>query len=108
MDERAAPAEAENGTHISVRRLSLWLLLALSAAIVGCAALLASTSLEVIRQADRHSADTAQTLLGELQAVARIERLVALGDELVSASEPERWRAAGTAMQALAYLFSLV
>ncbi len=107
MDERATPAEAENGTHISVRRLSLWLLLALSAAIVGCAALLASTSLEVIRQADRHSADTAQTLLGELQSVARIERLVALGDELVSASEPERWRAAGTAMQALAYHPSL-
>ncbi|MDX5409936.1 MAG: EAL domain-containing protein [Thauera sp.] len=96
------PVDPQPVRRLSLRRLSLWLALGAAFALllgVGVVATIAGSTLEL---AERGGQDTATARMEELRAVGNLERMIALGDQFQTETEPLRWRKLALTMQALA------
>lgn len=93
---------------VSLRRMALWLPILGVVLLVGTTLILAMVSLSVIQVAESGGENSAPQQMERLRAVGNLERLIALGDQLDSESDPDKWRAIALTMQALASHPSLI
>ncbi|WP_428623871.1 putative bifunctional diguanylate cyclase/phosphodiesterase [Sedimenticola sp.] len=100
-DSRNKPSLPGDKPRTSLRRLTAWLTLLLIAALAVCAALLASLSLSVIQLAEKTDQEMAPELMRSVRFVGNLERLMALGDQLIFVEDPKQWQSITLAMQAL-------
>jgi diguanylate cyclase (GGDEF)-like protein len=98
-----ATTATASGRQLSLRRLGVWLPVAVAVVIVGATLFIVAISLTVIGLAERGGVDSAPRQMEELRAVGNLERLIALGDQFAAEQDAQRWRSAGLTMQALAF-----
>nr|MBL8455604.1 hypothetical protein [Zoogloeaceae bacterium] len=98
----AAPTRADTRRRLSLRKISLWVSLLTGIAMLVAVGLVALVSESVVSLAEQGGEDFARMRLEELRAVGNLERLVALGDQLLAERDAERQRDLAVTMQALA------
>jgi hypothetical protein len=95
---------AVDHTHLpSLRQLSRWVLGLLLAVAVAASSFFAWRVVGLMRMAQESEERAAPALATKVRAVANVEQLQVLGEQLVNAPAREGWQAAGAAMQALAF-----
>jgi diguanylate cyclase (GGDEF)-like protein/PAS domain S-box-containing protein len=87
----------------SLRQLSRWVLGLLLAVAVAASSFFAWRVVGLMRMAQESEERAAPALATKVRAVANVEQLQVLGEQLVNAPAREGWQAAGAAMQALAF-----
>jgi len=87
---------------VSLRRMSLWLPILGVVLMAGATLMLTMVSLSVLQVAESGGENSAPQQMERLRAVGNLERLIALGDQLDSESDPNKWRSTVLTMQALA------
>lgn len=98
----AGPDPVKQPRRLSLRKFSLWVSLLTGMAMLLAVALVTLVSGSVIRLAEQGGEDFARMRIDELRAVGNIERLIALGDQLLSEHDASRQRNTAITMQALA------
>jgi diguanylate cyclase len=88
---------------ISLKRRSVWLTAVFCVVFAGSVALSIATAVNVQEVASRAGTDAAPEMMDRLHGVGNAEKLIAFGDQLVSADRRDLWLQAGIAMQALIY-----
>jgi len=86
---------------VSLRRMALWLPILGVVLLAGATLMLTMVSLSVLQVADSGGENSALQQMERLRSVGNLERLIALGDQLDSESDPAKWRATALTMQAL-------
>lgn len=81
--------------------MALWLAILGVVLVIGTTLILTMVSLSVIQVAESGGENSAPQQMERLRAVGNLERLIALGDQLDSESDPDKWRAIALTMQAL-------
>lgn len=97
----AGPEMASEPRRFSLRKLSLWVSVLTGIAMLVAMGLVTVVSESVIRLAERGGDDFAQMRIQELRAVGNLERLIALGDQLLAERDVARQRDVAITMQAL-------
>lgn len=92
---------ASEPRRFSLRKLSLWVSVLTGIAMLVAMGLVTVVSESVIRLAERGGDDFAQMRIQELRAVGNLERLIALGDQLLAERDAARQRDVAITMQAL-------
>ncbi|MBL8444331.1 MAG: EAL domain-containing protein [Zoogloeaceae bacterium] len=92
---------ASEPRRFSLRKLSLWVSVLTGIAMLVAMSLVTVVSESVIRLAERGGDDFAQMRIQELRAVGNLERLIALGDQLLAERDAARQRDVAITMQAL-------
>ncbi len=87
----------------SLRYLSVWVLSVLLVVAVGACSFFAWRVHELRQLARESEENAAPALATKVRAVANVEQLQVLGEQLLNAPTREAWQAAGAAMQALSF-----
>lgn len=85
----------------SLRRLSVWISVAAALALSVVLGVVATVTHSASELAQRGGADVATMRMETLRAVGNLERLIAIGDQFQSETDPARWRSQGVVMQAM-------
>ena len=98
---QSAPEGAADG-RLSLRKFSLWVTVLTAVGMAVGLLLVVIVSDSVIRLAEQGGDVSARQRMEELRAIGNLERLIALGDQLVEEREGARARTLANTMQALA------
>lgn len=93
--------EGASERRVSLRKLSIWVTVLTALGMAVGLLLVVIVSDSVIRLAEQGGDVSARQRMEDLRAIGNLERLIALGDQLVEERETSRQRAIATTMQAL-------